>query len=106
MSDQGETVIYTSPSGNKLYKTATGQPFIKTGPVGKETYVYRDVYKNLKTGELVWFNNLDINSPRPSPELFEPVTPVTGGKSKVGTKRRKSKRHTKKKSLLKLRKVR
>lgn len=68
-----------------------------TGPPGKETTVFRDVYKNKATGQLVDFSNLDKRSPRPDSSKFEAVTPV-GGKKAKGGKSKKRRLHKKKRS--------
>lgn len=90
--EQGNTVIYTSPSGGQVFQSPDGVIFAKIGPAGRESFVYSNVYKDRSTGELVHFNKLDKTSPRPSEDKFERVTAA-------------GKRHTKKRSTLKLRKV-
>lgn len=90
---QGNKIVYTSPSGQSVYETPQGARFILVGAAGKERYVFSNVYKDLATGELIWFEKLDKRSPKPSPDKYEAVTMVAG------------KRRTKKRSLLKLRKV-
>ena len=73
----------------------------KTGPPGKEETVFRDVYKNKKTGQLLDFTKLDRTSSRPNPDDWEPVTDVSkrqprGGKSrrrKMQKKKRSTRKH-------------
>lgn len=91
--EQGNTLVYTSPSGGQVFRSPDGTVFAKIGPAGKESFVYSNVYKDRSTGELVHFNKLDKTSPKPSADKFEPMTKVAG------------KRHTKKRSTLKLRKI-
>lgn len=69
----------------------------KVGPPGKESMMFREVYRNKQTGQLLEFSNLDKTSPRPDASKFEPVTDVSerkprGGKKK--TRKSKSKRRT------------
>lgn len=67
------------------------------GPPGKETTVFRDVYKNKATGQLVDFSNVDKTSSRPDSSKFEAVTPVSEKKPRGG-KSKKRRLHKKKRS--------